>query len=107
MTDKYDEQANKLQRTAFELWTLNKPKELYTLLASALHDAVEEAYPNSFVRDREGYLAAKAEAYADAAKIAETRFNCPYDGEDCDSCPELYGSAIAKNIRARAKEFQS
>ncbi len=124
------ERANRIQKAAFELWALNKPKELHALIAAEIRAAVEEANlvmkrdPSNCLRcghakgahNVHGYCfgsdptevetrcvctwiqGTKADAYEDAAKIAETRFHNVNRTHALDA-----GIEIAKAIRAQAK----
>lgn len=99
-----EEVANKLQNAAFELWVLNKPKELYPIIVSALNAFAEERVEESELRTTNQMMVrvlpnmiakARAEAFDDGwNKALEEALKV------ADLAPGTNGRTIAKEIRA-------
>lgn len=91
----YDERAEKIYQWCFnDEWQMTSEIELKKMIATALREAVEEAEDVDNKLYQWNYNKGKAEAYADASKIAD-------DGTRNDS-----GQDIARRIRARAQEMK-
>lgn len=65
------QRANELQKQAFELWTLNKPKELYDLITAELETFAEE----------------KVKAALSSQKCKDC--GCTYEGCTCNPVREM------------------